>query len=63
MQLVEIILADVLSCIYDSRFLAFEPCETTAQRIDNCFRMGTAIATMLTPEMMLMTECDFGERT
>ena len=24
---------------------------------------GTAIATMLTPEMMFITECDFGERT
>ena len=24
---------------------------------------GTAIATMLTDEMMLITECDFGERT
>ena len=46
----------ILSSAIRSRPLKIESSRTMAAT-------GTAIATMLTPEMMLMTEWDFGERT
>ena len=38
LQLVQIILADVLTRIHDSWLLALQPCKTAAQRVDHRFR-------------------------
>ena len=37
LQLIEVIFADVLSCIYDYRFLAFQPCKTATQCVNHGF--------------------------